>query len=98
MHEDLQGVLGGHRQLGAPLNTTVVGIVCSIATLLIKTIIDLCVERYRKAQETKEARDNLEADLRRRILVWREHAYAVRVIALKSGMNVEELPSLPKED
>ena len=80
------------------MNTAVVGVVCSVATLLVKAIIDLCVERYKKARETKEARDNFEADLRRQILVWREHAYAVRVVALKSGVNVGELPSLPKED
>lgn len=80
------------------MNTAIVGVLCSGGTFLLKLIIDLCVERYKKAQEIKEARDNLEADLRRRILVWREHAYAVRVVALKSGMSVEELPSLPKED
>lgn len=80
------------------MNTAIVGVVTFGATLLIKTIVDLCVERYKKAQETKEARDNLENDLRRQVLVWREHAYAVRVVALKSGVSVEELPSLPKED
>lgn len=80
------------------MNTAIVGVLCSGGTFLLKLIIDLCAERYKKAQETKEARDNLEADLRRRILIWREHAYAVRVVALKSGMTVEELPSLPKED
>lgn len=80
------------------MNTAITGVVCSIVTLLVKAIVDLCAERYKKAQETKEARDNLEADLRRQVLVWREHAYAVRVVALKSGVNVEELPPLPKED
>lgn len=80
------------------MNTAIVGVVCSAGTLLIKTIIDLCVKRYEKAQEIKEARDNLESNLRRQVLVWREHAYAVRVVALKSGVSVEELPSLPKED
>lgn len=80
------------------MNTTIVGVLCSAGTFLAKFIFDLCVERYKKAQEIKEARDNLEADLRRRVLVWREHAYAVRVVALKSGVSVEELPSLPKED
>lgn len=80
------------------MNTAIVGVVCSGVTLLVKAIIDLCVERYKKAQETKEARDSLEADLRRRVLLWREHAYAVRVVALKAGVKGEELPSLPKED
>lgn len=80
------------------MNTAIVGIMCSVITLLVKAIIDLCVERYKKAQETKEARDNLESHLRSQVLVWREHAYAVRVMALKSGVNVGELPSLPKED
>ena len=80
------------------MNTAIVGVVCSVATLLIKAIVDLCVERYKKAQETKEARDNLESNLRRQVLVWREQAYAVRVVALKSGVSVEELPPLPKED
>lgn len=80
------------------MNTTIVGVLCTVGTVIITKIIDLCVERYKKAQETKEARDNLEANLRRQVLVWREHAYAVRVIALNSGVSVEELPSLPKED
>nr|DAV12931.1 MAG TPA: protein of unknown function (DUF4538) [Caudoviricetes sp.] len=80
------------------MNTAIVGVLGSFVGIILKATIDLCVERYKKAQETKEARDNLEADLRRQILVWREHAYAVRVVALKSGVNVEELPSLPKED
>ena len=80
------------------MNTAIVGVLCSVGTFLLKTIVDLCVERYKKAQEIKEARDNLESHLRRQVLVWREHAYAVRVVALKSGVSVEELPSLPKED
>lgn len=80
------------------MNATIIGVVCSGITLLVKASIDLCVERYKKAQETKEARDNLEADLRRQVLVWREHAYAVRVTAVKAGMRVEDLPSVPKED
>lgn len=80
------------------MNTAIVGVVCSGLTLLVKAILDLCIERYKKAQEIKEARDNIEADLHRQVLVWREHAYAVRVAALKSGVSVEELPSLPKED
>ena len=80
------------------MNTAIIGVVCSGVTLLIKAIVDLCVERYKKAQETREARDNLESHLRSQVLVWREHAYAVRVVALNSGVAVEELPSLPKED
>lgn len=80
------------------MNTAIVGVVSFGATLLLKTIADLCVERYKKAQETKEARDNLESHLRRQVLVWREHAYAVRVAAVKSGVKVEDLPSVPKED
>lgn len=80
------------------MNTTIVGVLCSAATLLIKAIIDLCAERYKKAQELNEARNNLEADLRRQVLVWREHAYAVRVAAVKAGVKVEDLPSVPKED
>lgn len=80
------------------MNTAIVGVVCSVATLLIKALVDLCVERYKKAQETKEARDNLESNLRRQVLVWREHAYAVRVAAVKAGVKVEDLPSVPEED
>lgn len=80
------------------MNTAIVGIACSGATLLIKTIIDLCVKRYEKAQEIKEAREDLEAELRTQAFLWREHAYAVRVAAVKAGVSVEELPSLPKED
>lgn len=80
------------------MNTAIVGVLCSVATFALTTLISLGVERYKKAQEIKEARDNLEANLRRQVLVWREHAYAVRVASLKSGVSVEELPSLPKED
>lgn len=80
------------------MNTAAIGVICSVGTFALTTLISLCVERYKKAQEIKEARDNLEADLRRQVLVWREHAYAVRVVALKSGVSAEELPSLPKED
>lgn len=80
------------------MNTAIVGVVTFGATLLIKTIVDLCVERYKKAQETKEARDNLESNLRTQVFLWREHAYAVRVAAVKAGVRVEELPSVPKED
>lgn len=80
------------------MTTTFWGLISIGAGAILKAIIDICVERYKKAQETKEARDNLEANLRRQVLVWREHAYAVRVVALKSGVSVEELPSLPKED
>ena len=78
--------------------TAIVGIVCSGATLLIKTIIDLSVERYKKAQEIKEAREDLVADLRTQAFLWKEHAYAVRVAAIQAGVKVEELPSVPKED
>lgn len=80
------------------MNTAIVGVLCSVGTFALTTLISLGVERYKKAQEIKEARDTLEADLRKQVLVWREHAYAVRVTALKSGVSVEELPSLPKED
>ena len=48
------------------MNTTIVGLLCSAGTLIIKTIIDLCVKRYEKAQETKAAREDREAGLRKR--------------------------------
>lgn len=80
------------------MNTTIVGIVTFGATLLIKTIVDLCVERYKKAQEIKEAREDLEADLRTQAFLWKEHAYAVRVAAIQAGVKIEDLPSVPKED
>ena len=80
------------------MNTAIIGVLCSVGTFALTTLITLGVERYKRAQEIKEARENLESNLRRQVLVWREHAYAVRVVALKSGVNVGELPSLPKED
>lgn len=80
------------------MNTTIVGVMCSAGTLLIKTIVDLCVKRYEKAQEIKEAREDLEADLRTQAFLWKEHAYAVRVAAIQAGVKIEELPSVPKED
>ena len=80
------------------MNTALVGFVCSVATLVIKAIVDLGVDRYKKAQEIQEARDDLEAELRTQVFLWREHAYAVRVAAVKAGVKVEDLPSVPKED
>lgn len=80
------------------MNTAIVGVVCSAGTLLIKTIVDLCVKRYEKAQEIKEAREDLEAELRTQAFLWKEHAYAVRVAAIQAGVMVEDLPSVPKED
>lgn len=80
------------------MNTALVGFVCSALTLVIKAIVDLIADRYKKAQEIKEARDDLEAELRTQVLLWREHAYAVRVAAVKAGVRVEDLPSVPKED
>ena len=80
------------------MNTALVGLVCSAVTLVIKAIIDMCVDRYNRAQEIQEARDDLEADLRTQAFLWKEHAYAVRVAALQAGVRVEDLPSVPKED
>lgn len=80
------------------MNTAIVGVLCSVGTFALTTLISLCVERYKKAQEIKEARDDLEAELRTRVFLWREHAYAVRVAAVKAGVRVEDLPSVPKED
>lgn len=80
------------------MNTAFWGIVSIGAGAILKAIIDVCVERYKKAQEIKEARDDLEAELRTRVFLWREHAYAVRVAAVKAGVKIDELPSVPKED
>lgn len=80
------------------MNTAIVGVVCSVGTFIVKTIVDLCVARYKRAQEIKEARDDLESHLRTLVYLWREHAYAVRVAAVKAGVRVEDLPSVPKED
>lgn len=80
------------------MNTAIVGVVCSGLTFFGKIIIDLCVERYKKAQEIKEAREDLEADLRTQAFLWKEHAYAVRVAAIQAGVKIEDLPSVPKED
>lgn len=80
------------------MNTAIVGVLCSVGTFALNAIINACVKRYEKAQETKEARDNLESNLRTQAFLWKEHAYAVRVAAVKSGVKVEDLPSVPKED
>lgn len=74
------------------------GLVCSIATLVVKALVDLCVERYRAAKAERNAREDLEDDLRTRALVWKEHAYAVRIAAISAGVDVGELPPLPKEE
>lgn len=80
------------------MNTAIIGVVCSIGSIIAKSILDVCVERYKKAQEIKEAREDLEAELRTQAFLWKEHAYAVRVAAVKAGVKVEDLPSVPKED
>ena len=80
------------------MNTAVIGVVGSVLGLIAKTIIDVCAERYKKAQEIKEAREDLEAYLRTQAFLWKEHAYAVRVAAIQAGVRVEDLPSIPKED
>lgn len=80
------------------MNTALIGLVCSAVTLIIKALVDLCTDRYKKAQEIQEARDDLEAELRTQALLWKEHAYAVRVAAVQAGVKVEDLPSVPKED
>lgn len=80
------------------MSTTVIGLLGSGAGFILKVIIDLCVKRYEKAQELKEAREDLEAELRTQAFLWKEHAYAVRVAAVKAGVKVEDLPALPKED
>lgn len=80
------------------MNTAIVGIVCSVGTFALTALISLGIERYKKAQEIKEARDNLEANLRTQAFLWKEHAYAVRVAAIQAGVKVEDLPSVPKED
>jgi hypothetical protein len=80
------------------VNTALVGLICSAVTLVIKAIVDVCVDRYRKAQEIQDARDDLEADLRTQAFLWKEHAYAVRVAAIQAGVKVDDLPSVPKED
>ena len=80
------------------MNTAVIGVVGSVLGLIAKAIIDTCVERYKKAQEIKEAREDLEAELRTQAFLWKEHAYAVRVAAIQAGVRVEDLPSVPKED
>ena len=80
------------------MNTAIVGVLCSVGTFALTTLITLGVERYKRAQEIKEARDNLEAELRTQAFLWKEHAYAVRAAAIQAGVKVEELPSVPKED
>lgn len=80
------------------MNTAIVGIICSVGTFALNTVITICVKRYENAQEIKEAREDLEADLRTQAFLWKEHAYAVRVAAIQAGVRVEDLPSVPKED
>lgn len=80
------------------MNTAIVGLVCSISTLVIKALIDLCIERYKAARAERDARDDLESDLRAQAFLWKEHAYAVRIVAIEAGVDVSKLPPLPKED
>lgn len=78
--------------------TVIIGAVWSGAGFILKVVIDLCVKRYERAQAIKEAREDLEADLRTQAFLWKEHAYAVRVAAIQAGVKVGDLPSVPKED
>lgn len=80
------------------MNTAIIGVGCSVLGIIIKGIFDLSIKRYEKAQEIKEAREDLEAELRTQAFLWKEHAYAVRVAAIQAGVKVEELPSVPKGD
>ena len=80
------------------MNTAIVGVVCTVGTIIVNAIVNVCVERYKKAQEIKEAREDFEADLRTQAFLWKEHAYAVRVAAIQAGVKVEDLPSVPRED
>lgn len=80
------------------MNTAIVGVLCSVGTFALTTLISLGVKRYEKAQEIKEAREDLEAELRTQAFLWKEHAYAVRVAAIQAGVKIEDLPSVPKED
>lgn len=80
------------------MNTAIIGVLCSVGTFALTTLISLGVKRYEKAQELKEAREDLEAELRTQAFLWKEHAYAVRVAAIQAGVRVEDLPSVPKEE
>lgn len=80
------------------MTTAFWGLISIGAGAILKATIDLCVKRYEKAQEIKEAREDLEAELRTQAFLWKEHAYAVRVAAIQAGVKVEDLPSVPKED
>ena len=80
------------------MNTALVGLVWASLGAIAKAIIDLSVKRYEKAQAVKEARDDLENDLRKQVFLWREHAYVVRLKAVKAGVALEDLPPLPEED
>lgn len=80
------------------MSTTIIGFLSTGVGFVAKVVIDLCVKRYEKAQALKEAREDLEADLRTQAFLWKEHAYAVRVAAIQAGVRVEDLPSVPKED
>ena len=80
------------------MDTAIVGLVCSIATLVVKALVDLCVERYRAAKAERDAREDEAAELHARVFLWKEHAYAVRLIAIGAGVDVGELPPLPKEE
>lgn len=80
------------------MDTAVVGLVCSVATLVVKAIVDLCIERYRAAKAARDAREGLEDELRAQAFLWKEHAYAVRIAAVGAGVDVGKLPPLPKEE
>lgn len=80
------------------MNTALVGLVCSIITFIVKAIVDLCIARWNAAQKEREEREDLEAELRASAFLWKEHAYSVRVAAIKAGVNVNELPEVPKEN
>ena len=80
------------------MEAAIVGLVCSVVTLVIKALVDLSVDRYQKAKKERDEREDLEAELRVTAFMWKEHAFAVRVAAIKAGVSPDDLPAVPREE
>lgn len=65
---------------------------------LLRVVIDSIKSRYEAAQLVKQQRETREERFLRSVYEWREHAYAVRKIAIDAGVLPDELPEKPDSD
>lgn len=72
--------------------------IAGVVGYALKALIDAIRVRYETARKLKREQESIEDELRRRVYEWREHAYAVRAIAINAGILPSDLPDKPDED